>query len=229
MAAGRLSVTDLSVSEYISLITSKTVTLIVGPKRKSYPVHKDLLCRLSEYFHKAFHGSLQEAQKEELYLKEENPAAIEFFIGWVYRGADALAATEKCLAPLLELYLTADKWCLPVVQNAVVDSTRAWFKGHPEKGLKALVVLAKGYYDLLDKKPRDQYGDLMKYYAVQLCLTGEGKYADFLRVTASNAAFAQAVANVQMSIMRAHSRDSGSMLEGLEGLEGLGGLFHSRT
>ena len=97
---------------YISLITSKIVTLIVGPKRKTSPVHKALICRLLEYFKKAFSGNFQEAQKTEIYLAEEKPAATELFIGGLYRGADALAATEKSLDPLLELYLTADKWCI---------------------------------------------------------------------------------------------------------------------
>ncbi|MCJ1435344.1 hypothetical protein MMC27_004716 [Xylographa pallens] len=198
-----VSVEDLLPSEYTTLITSKTVNLIVGPKRKSYPVHKDLLCRLSEYFNKAFNGAFQEAQQDEIYLEGENPAAIELFIGWLYRGVDALRATQDGLATLLELYLTADKWCLQALQSAVIDSTQKWFERHPDKGLKALASLAKRYYHLLDKMPRCRYSGLMLYYAVQLCLTKKGDYEDFLRVLRSNRSFAHDIAARQMLLLRA--------------------------
>ena len=190
-------------TDVIRLITSKTVNLIVGPRRKSYSVQKDLLCFLSEFFNKAFNGAFQEAQQDEIYLKDENPTAIELFIGWLYRGAGALTTTDKCLATLLELYLTADKWCMPALQNAVIDSTLAWFESHPDKGLKALVLLIKDYYSFFEEKSGDRYGNLMIYYTVELCLNRSGDIDDFLRIIRSNRAFAEEVATLQMLIMDA--------------------------
>ncbi|MCJ1398013.1 hypothetical protein MMC11_001210 [Xylographa trunciseda] len=189
MAAGRFSVTDLPHAEYITLITSKTVTLIIfyAACRSISPKHS------KEPSRRLIRGRN--------YLMEENPAAIELFIGWLYRGADALVATEESLATLLELYLMADKWCQAVVQDAVIDSTQAWFDSHPDKGLKALVLLTKKYYDLLDKTPRDRYGNLMLYNTIHLSLTEKEDSKDFCRIIASNQAFARDVAILQMAII----------------------------
>ncbi|MCJ1322137.1 hypothetical protein MMC15_007482 [Xylographa vitiligo] len=174
---------------YISLITSKIVTLIVGPKRKTSPVHKALICRLSEYFKKAFSGNFQEAQKNEIYLAEENPAAIELFIGWLYRGADALAATEKQMVFLHALWTN------------VLESTDEWFDDHPGRGLKALASLASKHYDQLDKEPQDRYGRLMVCHVIKFCLTRTGNYDDFIGVEQSNNAFTRKVAASQMLLL----------------------------
>ncbi|MCJ1381405.1 hypothetical protein MMC17_004515 [Xylographa soralifera] len=199
--SAKVSVTDLSLSEYTTLITSKTVTLIVGPKRKSYPVHKNLLCYCSDYFAKAFNGSFQEAKKDEIYLTEENPAAVELFISWLYRGAGVLVATETSLATLLELYITADKWCLQAVQDAVVISTRTWFDKNPEKGFKSLECLVGKYYGLLQVLQDRQYRHLLNFYAIELHLSGKGNIDDFFRSILSHDGFAIETAVLQMQLL----------------------------
>ena len=177
------------------------MTSIVSPKRRSYPVHKDLLEYCSDYFAKALGNSSKEPEQDKIYLAEESPAAVELFISWLYRGDDVLVATETSLAVLLELYITADKWCLTEVQDAVVASTRTWFDENPDKGFESLEPLIKKYYSCLRKLHYVRYRSILQFYAIEPCLFDNGKIEGFHRCVAAHETFAREIAGIQMGLL----------------------------
>ena len=129
-----------------SLITSPTISILVGPTRKSFAAHKDLLCKLVPYFASAFSGAFAEARTSEIYLADEDPAAIEQFISWMYRGSKGLTATSNDLVPLVELYVLADMWCAPMLQNNLIDVLIDHFHEQKVDGLKTVMKVVKACY-----------------------------------------------------------------------------------
>jgi hypothetical protein len=57
------------------------VSIYVGPDRKHYVVHKQLLTSQSDYFDKALNGNFKEAEENKIHLEEDDPAAIGLMIG----------------------------------------------------------------------------------------------------------------------------------------------------
>ncbi|MCJ1381404.1 hypothetical protein MMC17_004514 [Xylographa soralifera] len=144
----RLVVTDIPAPHFASLIASETVVLVVGPKRKRFSAHKDLLCYIVPYFEKAFNGAFAEATDGTIYFAEADPAARELFIGWLYRGRPSLTLAGNDFAPFLRLCVLADMWCLPDLQNSIIDIIFNWFDSKdPEKRLETLKSMVKGCWD----------------------------------------------------------------------------------
>ncbi|MCJ1398012.1 hypothetical protein MMC11_001209 [Xylographa trunciseda] len=126
------------------------VVILVGPNRKRFSAHKDLLYCLAPYFEKAFNGPFMEATNGTILLEDDDPAAIEFFICWLYRGASALEPVDDDFAPLLRLYVLADMWDLPVLQNSIIDMIFTWFATRdPETSLKIVRAIVEGCWDCI--------------------------------------------------------------------------------
>ncbi|MCJ1390261.1 hypothetical protein MMC18_003119 [Xylographa bjoerkii] len=102
----------------------------------------------SAIFEKAFKGSFTEATKGTIHLEAADPVAIELFICWLYRGASALTPAADDFVPLLRLYVLADMWCLPVLQNSIIDMIFDWFESKtPKRRLKAVKSIVEGRWD----------------------------------------------------------------------------------
>ncbi|MCJ1419905.1 hypothetical protein MMC32_006261 [Xylographa parallela] len=117
----------------------ETVSIFVGPKRKQYTVHKELLCKAVPFFCKAFGEAFNEAEMGEIYLSDENdnPAAVELFIHWLYKDAIPSVPREgiwrlswefmdtngtlAMLRPYHDLYYIAEKWCAPLLKDEILD------------------------------------------------------------------------------------------------------------
>jgi hypothetical protein len=99
------------------------VSIFVSPKRKEYIVHKKLLCKKSEYFAKALQDGFKEGEENKLYQPDESAGAFDLFVRWIYTGTlsdlNGLNTTAY-----LELYVMADKMCLTVLKNEVMDRIR---------------------------------------------------------------------------------------------------------
>jgi BTB/POZ domain len=67
-------------------MASESVIIYVGPERKRYLIHKDLLTKQSEFFDKALNGKFKEAKENSIYLGEESPDAFDLLVGWLYQG-----------------------------------------------------------------------------------------------------------------------------------------------
>jgi hypothetical protein len=63
----------------------ESVVIYVGPERKRYLIHKDLLTKQSEFFDRALNGKFKEAEENSIYLVEESPVAFDLLVGWLYQ------------------------------------------------------------------------------------------------------------------------------------------------
>ena len=179
------------------LITSKTVTLLVGPKRKAYTAHKDLLCRLIPYFSKAFNGTFTESSAAEIHLLDEDPSTIELFITWLYRGGTVLVPKLDNIPILFNLYIMADKWCSVVLQNSVMTAMMSWFDKSGMEGLQAIRMVVDFVYSSEDSAVDAPV--ILKSFLVQqgieLGASSAMGSAEFRNICSTNGNFAVAVAH----------------------------------
>jgi hypothetical protein len=61
----------------------EVVTVSIGPEKKLYHIHKDLICYHSEYFGAADNGRWKEAGEEAM-LEDVNSEAFSLFVHWLY-------------------------------------------------------------------------------------------------------------------------------------------------
>ncbi|KAH6875204.1 hypothetical protein BKA58DRAFT_409709 [Alternaria rosae] len=59
------------------------VTVFIGPKKKRYIVHKDVICYHSEYFRAAFNGRWKEFE-EGVTLEDVEVKVFNLFVHWLY-------------------------------------------------------------------------------------------------------------------------------------------------
>ena len=102
------------------------VTLLVGPDKGKFLIHKDILCEASRYFDAAFSSGFKEATEQTLALEQENPRIVESFINWIYTGRlNYVVPKDRTTVPLyeepLELYLLADKYEVPKLRRQLVQ------------------------------------------------------------------------------------------------------------
>ncbi|TGO36605.1 hypothetical protein BHYA_0120g00300 [Botrytis hyacinthi] len=126
-------ITTMSIPSKPSLMTpealNETVTLYVGSEEKKYIVHKKILCDQSEFFNAGLNNGFKEATDGEMYLPEDDPATFADLIEYLYRGA--LPYTDKITTrPMQELYCLAEKICMPLLMDKLID---AIMKAHAEK------------------------------------------------------------------------------------------------
>lgn len=127
--------TDSSTFESVDCIDAETfarfmkaeqVKVYVGPTSAPFLVHKDLLTCLVPFFKSAFNGAFLEASQGEIHLHDEMPTAFGIFLNWLYRGHKVLRLPTDDIQPHIDLYVMAEKWCMPYLQNAVLDRIYAW-------------------------------------------------------------------------------------------------------
>ncbi|TVY24071.1 hypothetical protein LHYA1_G006988 [Lachnellula hyalina] len=111
---------------------SEIVTIYVGPKRKSFTVHKKLLCERSSYFLKAFASGFKEGAEGVMYMKEEHVDAFENLVNWIYRDQlpsfpsrdfpDSIDGWENFGQTVTEpLFFMAEKLCIDEICNKIMD------------------------------------------------------------------------------------------------------------
>ncbi|THX79949.1 hypothetical protein D6D05_04734 [Aureobasidium pullulans] len=98
------------------------VTVVVGSKKKSHSLHKDLLCFYSDYFRAAFNGSFKEATDGKIELMDVEPEVFDIFQVWLYsRRVQASQKPVLCYMTLAQLWVFGDKYQIPLLQNEVMD------------------------------------------------------------------------------------------------------------
>ena len=125
-------------SQPSSYFSSGFVTLIVGPKRKRFDIHKGLLCDRVPYFDSLFNNGMLETSTKEVEMKDkiDDPGALGLFIGWLYRGnlpqinaSNIHTVSDDTRFPDLPaneasyhgVYYLADKWHVPKLMNEVME------------------------------------------------------------------------------------------------------------
>ena len=105
---------------------AEIVTLLVGPNKVTFSVHKDILCQASPYFKKAFNSGFKEAAKQSLTLAKDNPDNVDSIVKWVYfRILEDSVPKDRETAPVyarpLQLYFLADKYDIPELRKELVQ------------------------------------------------------------------------------------------------------------
>ncbi|MCJ1434598.1 hypothetical protein MMC27_003967 [Xylographa pallens] len=151
-----------------SLLGVAFVIFYVGPKRKHFIVHKELLVKALPHFSVAVSGRLSEGQQHEIYLKEKiyDPAIFEMVSRWLYKGAippiirtEAMKGVgvndmkEKCvLAAVIayhRLYYMAEKWDSSSLRTAALDAIRSFHQTigtgvHPSEIIEGFINTPEG-------------------------------------------------------------------------------------
>ncbi|TGO09404.1 hypothetical protein BTUL_0167g00240 [Botrytis tulipae] len=109
------------------------VTLIVGPKRKEFTVHKKLICDSCDYFEKAFCGPFLEGTEGKIYFPEDSSDAVALFIEWLYRRTVPFNQTHAQFDTFIKLYLLSEKWCFYQLGNMVINGIKHQFWLSDEK------------------------------------------------------------------------------------------------
>ncbi|KAF2709295.1 hypothetical protein K504DRAFT_271438 [Pleomassaria siparia CBS 279.74] len=66
------------------VVLNSVVVIEVGPNKKKYYVHKDLLTHHSEYFYKTLRGSWIENKNQLIALEDVEPKIFDIFVNWLY-------------------------------------------------------------------------------------------------------------------------------------------------
>ena len=106
------------------------VDIFVGPKRKTFRLHEDLLCDRSGYFKATFQGEFAEAKSKELYLSEDNDSSFELFVNWLYGGDVQVGqpSTDDALPAYFGLLALADKILIEHLRNVATDRIRGYYR-----------------------------------------------------------------------------------------------------
>ncbi|MCJ1480631.1 hypothetical protein MMC06_000786 [Schaereria dolodes] len=131
------------------LLSGPMIDIYVGPSKRHWSLHRNLLCHHSKYFQE----HLDEEHKKKGYrleLLEDDPGAFELLVKWLYQGKiddvsdmpedkkwDYADACQK-------LYVLCDKINLPQLKNFAIDQFR---KGCNEAGLVPGPEEIKPIYD----------------------------------------------------------------------------------
>ncbi|CAD0110786.1 unnamed protein product [Aureobasidium uvarum] len=101
------------------------VTIEVGPEKKVFVVHKELLCFYSDYFRAPFDGSFKEAIEGKLTLPDENIDTFYLFDGFLYtnqlRNQERASGSNIRCYNLSRLWVFGDKYLVPALQNMAMD------------------------------------------------------------------------------------------------------------
>ena len=104
--------------------------MYVGHKRKEYQVHKGLLVSY-EYWTQRLDSELTE-DSQTIHLPQESSTIWDLFVNWLYRGSlKDLCMENKNLEKAqvmqyVRLYIKAEKWVIPVLQNKIMDKLTVW-------------------------------------------------------------------------------------------------------
>ena len=114
------------------MLTGGVITIYVGSKRKEYQVHKGLLASC-EYWRKYLDSNLTE-DSQTIHLPQQRQDIWDLFVNWLYRGSlkDVCVENEEIaenqLGQYILLYIQAERWAIPALQNKIMDSwtTSVW-------------------------------------------------------------------------------------------------------
>lgn len=117
------------------LLSGPTIDFYVGPERRQWSLHRNLLCHHSPYFESEFLGN--EASKgpkrsgeHKIDLPDQDPAGFELLVKWLYQGTldDTSDMTDEkkydYSVACHKLYLLCNKFEMPILKNESIDRYR---------------------------------------------------------------------------------------------------------
>ena len=92
--------------------------------KKTFKIHKDLLCNVSSFFRAALKGGLKKACDQSIDLLEDDPDIFERFQLWLYfrelRDASETTKDVKWTVPV-QVFLFGEARGIPELQNVAID------------------------------------------------------------------------------------------------------------
>lgn len=101
------------------------VHISAGEEGRIFTFHKSLLCNLAGFFKAALDGCFIEAERGMINMIEESPAVVQRFQLWAYTRLvlqDDESIEDAPWRHLIQLWLFADKYSIPDLQNAAIDA-----------------------------------------------------------------------------------------------------------
>ncbi|EON61235.1 hypothetical protein W97_00448 [Coniosporium apollinis CBS 100218] len=96
----------------------------VGPEPVRFVLHETLACRVCPFFERAIQRGFAEATSRMITLADDEPETFSEVVSWIYRDElfpdIALPEYPKNIQ-LCKLWVLADKLCMPVLQNRIVE------------------------------------------------------------------------------------------------------------
>ena len=132
------------------MLSSRVVAVQVGRDKVKWSLHENLISETCDFFKVAFRGEFKE-KAGELELPDDDPAAFELFIRWLYAKRASLATSSPFLPingpadvrQYLQLYVLAAKYLIGDLQNEVIDIVYDYFapEGEPYPDLRDVQFL----------------------------------------------------------------------------------------
>ncbi|KAK0820072.1 hypothetical protein LTR02_004671 [Friedmanniomyces endolithicus] len=127
---------ETSAKTFAELLSGPTVDIFVGPERKHWSLHRNLLCHHSSYFETEFEGhEVPKGGKKDgenrLELPEDDPKGFQLLVKWLYQGQleDSSILTEEekyeYAVACHKLYALCDKFDMIHLKNLAMDLYRA--------------------------------------------------------------------------------------------------------
>ncbi|KAK3068872.1 hypothetical protein LTR53_013235 [Teratosphaeriaceae sp. CCFEE 6253] len=127
---------DTSAKTFAELLSGPTVDIYVGPERKHWALHRNLLCHHSSFFETEFEG--HEVPKggtkdgeSVLELPDDDAKGFQLLVKWLYQGQlednSVLTEVEKYeyAVSCHKLYMLCDKFDMLHLKNLAMDLYRA--------------------------------------------------------------------------------------------------------
>ncbi|KIV80368.1 hypothetical protein PV11_07869 [Exophiala sideris] len=112
-----------------SFTASPIITVIVGEERKTYKLHQSLLVKRSPFFAACINAGMKESQSAEVVLPEDSCLGFAIVADWIYLEKTHGIPDHSHVEPTIRAYVMADKYCMPELQNALLDDLAAHWKG----------------------------------------------------------------------------------------------------
>ncbi|TVY88126.1 hypothetical protein LAWI1_G006725 [Lachnellula willkommii] len=101
---------------------SKLVTLVVGPEKKEFVVHKEFACQYSPVFQAAFNGEFIEGQTQNYVLEDVTEPVARLLVNWLYTQQLDIWRYKSGHAEKAAEDLSIYKLLLPGLQNLIVHT-----------------------------------------------------------------------------------------------------------
>ncbi|KAF4627909.1 hypothetical protein G7Y89_g10249 [Cudoniella acicularis] len=116
---------------------TEMVELYVGPEKKHFHVHKNILCKKVPYPTKMFESGFKEEIEGMANFPEDSTEAFDLLIEWIYTSniqPIQLTSKDRTIQEWcpLKFYILAQKLCLPDLMDLVMD---AWRQAKKENGV----------------------------------------------------------------------------------------------
>ncbi|KAI7238340.1 hypothetical protein KC330_g2592 [Hortaea werneckii] len=134
MPVARADINAISARDFAELLSGPLVDIYVGPDKRHWCLHRNLLCHHSSYFETEFEGhevpKTMMAEGQKLDLPDDDPVGFELLVKWLYQGQleNSLQGTDEQkyehAVACYKLYLLCEKFDMIKLKNLAMDLYR---------------------------------------------------------------------------------------------------------